>query len=107
MNTTTTAPAPGRTLTWTPNTDDHSPTAGLLVITQKGTVTAYVVTEFPTGHPGRGFQLQRPAGGEGYAVFCSHHGPEGDSCECADHAYRRRPCKHMAAIRKLLELGRL
>lgn len=96
-----------RTLTWTPNTDEFSPTAGLLVISQKGTETAYVVTEFPTGHPGRGFQLSRPTGGEGYAVFCSTRGAEGDSCECADHAYRHRACKHMAAIRRLLELGRL
>src|SRR5262245_46774201 len=29
------------------------------------------------------------------------------SCTCPDHTYRRRECKHLAALKKLVEAGRL
>ena len=95
-----------RTMVWTPNADEFSPTAGALTIEQGGKETTYVVTEFPTGHPGRGFTLVKLGGGA-YDVFCSHRSPAGDSCDCYDASYRRKACKHVAAVRKLVEIGKL
>jgi len=108
MSTVSTPTKPAtRTLRWHPNTDPVSPTAGLLTIeTGKLPPASYIVTEFPTGHPARGFYLTRPLG-SGYTVFCSTHGVEQDSCDCPDLFYRARRCKHILAVRKLIELGKL
>lgn len=104
----TTATKTPRTLTFTPNTDDASPITGLLTLNCGKVPVAYVVQEFPTGHPGRGFQLTKVGGDScGYACFLSLHGAAGDSCECPDSLYRHRACKHRLALRKLLEMGRI
>ena len=96
-----------RTLRWTPNGDDFSPTTGALEVTVKGKVTCYVVREFPTGLTGRAFQLTKVGGdGSGYAVICSHRGAKYDECECPAHAFRGK-CRHRDAVRKLLDLGKL
>lgn len=94
-----------RLLSFVPNSDPHSTTAGLLTLTVGKDTDSYVVTEFPTGHPGRGFTLSKPAG-NGYTVFCSQHGAEADSCDCPAATYRGK-CKHRDAIRTLLNCGRL
>ncbi len=67
---------------------------------------AYVVTEFSTGMTARGFVLSKVVGGGGYSVSCSRHGAGGDSCDCPANTYRRK-CKHMGAVRFLVEAGRL
>lgn len=48
----------------------------------------------------RGYRLVSPAG-EVYDLS-----PE-TGCECKDHEYRRRACKHILAITKLVERGDL
>ena len=103
-STTQTRPQATRTLRWVPNADDWSPVAGALTITIDGKATTYTVTEFPLGLPGRGFQLATVGGIESYGVEC---GPRQTTCECYDSLYRRRACKHIAAVRKLIELGRI
>lgn len=99
---------PVRTLRWTPNGDDFSPTTGALEVSVKGVVTCYVVTEYACAWPGRSFHLTKLGGdGSGYDVFVCRHGSEGDSCTCYANSYRRGVCKHRAAVRKLIDLGKL
>lgn len=103
--TTATATKTTRTLRWIANTDECSPTAGCLLITINDNLKGYVVVEYPTGTVGtRGFSLSQIGGGEGYSVTC---GTRGDSCECPDALYRKRACKHTAAVRKLLDMGKI
>lgn len=95
---------------WTPATDnDFSPVAGFLLIDTDRARVSYTVAEFPCQFPGRAFHLAKV--GEGtdptepsYAVFCSHHGPAGDSCDCKGHT-RFGHCKHGDALRALLANG--
>lgn len=94
-------------LTWYPLSGDDMPQAGFAVITTDRDRTAYSVTEFTCGWPGRGFYLSKIGGEgtdktqEGYSVFCSKHGPEADSCECAGFT-RWCHCKHVDTVRALL-----
>jgi hypothetical protein len=96
-----------RTLRWFPVTDPFSAVAGALEITARGRTTTYSVVEFASPFPGRSFNLCSAIGDHSADVFVSHHGPEGDSCTCADAFYRRRACKHVSACRKLMECGKL
>lgn len=96
-----------RTLRFTANTDDMSPTAGVLTICDSGVCDSYLVTEYSTGRLERGFQLTKLLGdGAGYAVECSR---EHATCECDGHKFRgrKRACRHIAAVRKLIEMKRL
>ena len=83
--------------------------AGVLRIDTNRATAKYAVAEFPTPWPGRAFHLAKvtdgtdPAG-ESYAVFCSHHGPAGDSCDCKGFTYKGT-CKHRDACRALLANG--
>lgn len=96
-----------RTLRFTPCTDPYSPTAGALEIQRGKARTVYVVCEYPSSVTGRAFQLTKLGGdSSGYAVIASHRGAEYDACECPAFL-RKCSCKHTAAIRKLLDLGRL
>ena len=104
--TTATKPAATRTLRWTPNHDDYSPTCGALEITQGKNTTVYTVAEFPTGLTGRGFHVTK-LGGEGYACVISCRSPQYDSCECPAWTLGRKRCRHVSAIRKLIEVGKI
>ena len=104
---TATATKTARTLRWTPNADAFSPTTGALEVADRGKTTVYVVTEFSAGWPGRSFHFAKVTGGDGYDVFACRHGEEGDSCTCYAHSYRGGVCRHIAAVRKLLDLGKL
>ena len=111
MSTVATKPATSktRTLRFRANTDPVSPIAGLLTITAGNGEAAYVVTEFPARYPGgREFHLAKTNGGEGYSVSCHPAGEQADTCECLGSSYSRGgPCRHRAAIRKLIDLGML
>lgn len=93
-----------RTLRFTPNTDDMSPTAGLLTLTVGRDEDAYIVAEYPNGHVGRGFTLTKL--GDDFAGYSVECGPRGDTCDCEGFKYRRS-CKHTASVRLLLDSGRL
>lgn len=85
---------------------DYDPIAGTMTIAVGTEATDYVVTEFPTGWIGRGFTLFKVgADPKDYSVFVCQRGAEGDSCDCADAIYRGRACKHLGAVRKLIERG--
>jgi hypothetical protein len=105
------AKGPERTVQFTPNIDDeYSPVAGVIEIVIDGKATRYVVSEFPTGWIGRGFMLFKIGSAEeakDYNLFLCQRGAEGDSCDCADAIYRGRACKHLGAVRKLIEKGNL
>lgn len=103
---TCTAPA-ARTLRWTPNDDDFSPTAGALAVTVKGKTTTYVVQEFPTADIRRGFVLSKVGGdASGSTVLVDCRGARWDSCDCEGWKFKRK-CRHAAAVRKLVDLGKL
>lgn len=93
-------------LTWEPAGGDYGPLAGVLTLDARRSRGVYAVAEFPTGWDGRGFTLKKADGSESYSVFCSKHGPEADSCECASATYRPgAPCKHLAAVRAMISNG--
>lgn len=81
--------------------DAFHPLAGTLTIEDKRSSTDYLVTEFPTGWEGRGFQLDKLDVGtdqeaEGYAVYCGRNGQD-RQCECRGFL-RHGHCKHVSAI---------
>lgn len=92
---------------WYPLAGDDTPQAGFVVVdTQRGS-KAYSITEFPVSWHGRGFYFSKLTPGtdksaEGYSVFCSAHGPEGDDCECRSSA-KNGYCCHRDSARALLE----
>ena len=100
-----TRPQCKRFLKWTPNTDDHSQTAGAVEITDNGKRSVYVVSEFVTGLTGRGFTMTSIAG-QGYTVILSDRGARWDECLCEGWKYRRT-CRHCSALRRLVEVGKL
>ncbi len=106
MPATITKPAATRTLRWTANHDDYSPTCGALEISQNGQVSVYTVAEFPTGLTGRGFHITK-LGGTGYACIASRRGAKYDSCECPAFTLGRKRCRHVSAVRKLMDMGRI
>lgn len=101
-----TRPQCKRFLKWTPNADDHTPTAGVVEITDNGKHSTYLVVEFPTGLTGRGFTVTSLLGGQGYTVILSDRGSRWDECQCEGWKFRRT-CRHCAALRRLVEVGKL
>jgi hypothetical protein len=96
-------------LNWTPAGDDFGPLAGVLTVHTDRATVKYAVAEFPTPWPGRAFHLAKVTAGtdpesESYSVFCSHHGPAGDSCDCRGFTFKAT-CKHRDAARALLANG--
>ncbi len=94
---------------WFAATDDHTPQAGFVVIDTPDASTCYVVTEFPTVWPGRGFYLRkwvsrsgRDKDVEAYSVLCAKAGARADTCECRGFV-RWSHCKHADAMRALVE----
>lgn len=51
-----------------------------------------------------GWKLTKTVSGEPEASYEVQ--PNVPSCECQDHAYRRRPCKHLKAVRHAMEVFR-
>lgn len=97
------------TLTFLPSSNDYSPVCGVLEIGSSRGRTMYCVTEFPTGFEGRGFNLGKIGDDvrveENYAVFCGRR-PESDTCECLGFL-SVGSCKHLKAIRTLVNAGQL
>jgi hypothetical protein len=96
-------------ITWEPFDADAGPAAGQLLIDTDRSRTAYLVSEFPTGWPGRGFHFKKLTAGtdpesESYSVFCSARGPAGDTCECKGFTFKGH-CKHADAIRAMVGNG--
>jgi len=100
-----TRPQCKRVLTWHPNHDDHSQTAGAVEIADNGKRSVYVVSEFVTGLTGRGFTMTSLAG-QGYTVVISDRGARWDEYLCEGWKYRRA-CRHCAALRRLVDIGKL
>ncbi len=69
---------------------------------------AYGLTQLETDFGIAGFHLSKADRGDGhteeYDVLI--HGNE-SSCTCPDHTYRRRECKHLAAIAALIQSDKL
>lgn len=100
-------------IAWLPVDDDaHPQVAGLLEIATVPRYTAssrveYVVSEFPAD-VGRGFVLAKTSRGtdgdsSSYHVFAAKHRGN-DSCTCKGNVYQGT-CKHVDAIRALIENG--
>ena len=99
--------SPNSAIRFTPS---DRPGCGLLSIDTARATVEYLVAEFPADLRGRAFHLAKVAGTPGtdaetdaYAVAC---GPAGEpvSCECKGFAYGRgKPCKHLVAVRALIE----
>jgi len=100
----------GHSAAWEPET-------GILTIeTQRGRQrhkAVYVVDEIPVDWPGRGFQFSKPEGEPGsdeeadqYTLFLSPAGTQ-DTCECRGFLRWKKPCKHLSALRQLVEIGEL
>ena len=80
--------------------------AGVLRLTVGKLVTDYVVLPVPSDF-GRAFRLAKVAEPhDGYSVCIDG---AGSLCDCKGHGSTRdgSPCKHVAALAKLIELGRL
>jgi hypothetical protein len=81
-----------------------------LVVTQDGERTFYDLKEIPTDF-GRGFRLDKCAEGTGsdrdsnsYDVHLDEQ--LGDSCTCRGWCYKSK-CKHVAAVKTLIQLCKL
>lgn len=98
----------GGQVRFTPTGGDDGPHAGCLVIDLGRTVTAYLVTEFPTGFPGRGFHLSKLTEGsdaecDSYDVFCGQNGQD-RSCDCKGFT-RWNHCRHEVSVRVCIGNG--
>ena len=97
---------PQMVLRWVPGL---IPGCGVAAIEGKRDATTYAVVELPTDWAGRGFRLEKVAGGgtdraeEAYAVFCSAD-PRQHRCECRGFA-RWKHCKHVDAVATLVGNG--
>lgn len=84
----------------------------LVITDSKGVRCGYTIREIAVDF-GRGFQLdkfemeQAPEDDRRYHVHLDDE--LGDSCTCKGFLYHRqdKPCKHMAAIKTLVQLGTL
>jgi len=104
MKTTTTAKKPARTLTlagW-----DATTKTGTLTISEGTKAVAYVLTEIDAGYAERAFRFEKVEDGEAYHVSLER---QGHTCECLGHLRHghRTTCKHIAAVLKLIETGKL
>jgi hypothetical protein len=71
----------------------------------------YTLAEFPCGFDGRAFALTRDTDGQVYNVFVARNGQD-SSCDCAGYSFTSNDpgggrCKHLGAIRHLMDAGRL
>jgi hypothetical protein len=74
-----------------------------------GTETqAYGLTRLETDFGTAGFHLSKADKGDGHAEEYDVliHGNE-SSCTCPDRTYRRRECKHIAALDSLIRAGKI
>ena len=84
---------------------------GTLLIRKAKRECLYAVAEFPCGFDGRAFSLTRDTDGEVYNVFLARNGQD-STCDCAGFTYTSNEptggrCKHLDAIRHLVEADRL
>lgn len=97
------------TITFLPSSNDYSPVAGVLEIGSSRGRATYCVTEFAVGFDGRGFNLGKIGDDvrveENYAVFCGRR-PGADTCECRGWV-ATGGCKHLRAVRDLVNAGQL
>ncbi len=97
--------SPHNGLTWVIG---EGPGEGVLTVTTARAVSTYGVREIRTAWPGRAFRLDVIRGGtdpesESYDVFAADD-PRGSHCDCKGFTYGRgRPCKHLLAVRALVE----
>jgi len=85
---------------------DYSPICGTLRVQSKRSDAEYLVTEFPTGWVGRGFHLEKIAGGtdaesEAYDCFVAKHGTQ-HTCDCRGFTHTGA-CKHIKSLVALIE----
>jgi hypothetical protein len=71
----------------------------------------YTLAEIPCGFNGRAFALTRDADGQVYSVFVARNGQD-STCDCAGFSVTSGEptggrCKHLVAIRHLMDAGRL
>jgi hypothetical protein len=88
--------------------------ARTLVITQDGERTFYDLREIPCDIGGRGFRLDKTLEASGSDRDESSYdvrvdGSSDGSCTCKGFTYHKhqKPCKHLAAVRALVQLGKL
>lgn len=101
-----TASSPHNGLAWEPSGRGE----GALTVDTARARTLYLVREFVTPWAGRAFRLEVVRGGtdpesETYDVFAGRD-PRADRCDCKGFVYGRgKPCKHVHAVRALVENG--
>jgi hypothetical protein len=71
----------------------------------------YTLAEIPCGFHGRAFMLTRDTDGQVYNVFVARNGQD-STCDCAGFSFTSNDptggrCKHLDAIRHLMDAGRL
>jgi hypothetical protein len=85
-----------------------------LVITQDGDRVFYTLKEIPCDIGGRGFRLDKTLEASGSDREESSYdvrvdGERDGSCTCKGFTYHKhqKPCKHIAAVQALVQLGKL
>jgi hypothetical protein len=69
---------------------------------------AYALTQLETDYGIAGFHLSKADKGDGHAEEYDVLIDDRDSsCTCPDHTYRRRECKHLAALASLIRAGKI
>ncbi len=69
----------------------------------------YLMFALPVGPVGRGYRLRQyngPRPGQDYFVLIGHD-PTDSTCDCKDCLYRGSGCKHVLALSKLQQEGKL
>jgi hypothetical protein len=89
-----------------------APGRGLLTITEGGKPTTFYLHEVATELGGRAFKLEKfgaDVRDEWDAVYFVHIGGDLDTCCCRGHQRwgHKTVCRHRAALRALLEAGKL
>jgi hypothetical protein len=83
------------------------PATRVVRIDTRRSSTSYAVVEFPTDFKGRAFRLEKLDAGsdaesEAYEVLCGRAG-EFDRCDCRGFLRWNLPCKHVNAMKALIE----
>ncbi len=91
--------------------EPHTPGVGTLEIVSPRVVSHYYVSEStpdPEAAPGRHFRLRKIGGSELYDCHLADL-PELSTCDCADHTFAEKPrqCKHILAMRAVVESGQI
>ena len=95
---------------WTP--EATAPARGCLIVSTRRDITTYAATEFPADG-GRAFRLVKLIGGTdrtvgAYSVFiATPGGGEYDTCECKGFLASNSHCRHVSAMRAILENAEL